>query len=302
MSQAENPTAAATSHGSSDACSTLQRLLDIVSALRDPATGCPWDLKQTTDTLKPLVLNEAYEVVDTAAHDDRALAEELGDLLALLALFSQIASERGGFTFASITTGVADKLVRRHPHVFGDTQVRDTAEVLKNWEAIKKQERQAAAAQSGSDAQQRTGLLDNIPRALPALQRAQVIGERCATVGFDWHSAHAVAEKVREELSEFLAELPTSGTATNERARERSRAEFGDLLFSLVQYGRHLGINAEQALSNTIATFNQRFGCVERLAAEHPGSPALDSLTSEQLEQLWEEAKRLTNGGSQGSR
>lgn len=283
----------------------LSGLVAVVRALRDPTRGCPWDLKQSFATLKPLVLDEAYEVADAVDRGDAELAEELGDLVGLIALCAQIGSEQGRFSLVSIVQGVADKLVRRHPHVFGTTTVSGTDEVLRNWEQIKAQERKSAR-------QEAAGLLGKIPRSMPALQRAQLYGERCATVGFDWDSPSDVALKVHEELRELLAEIPaqpdteTAPTTTSATHAEKpapptptahSIAEFGDLLFALVQYGRHLGINAEAALTTASDTFNKRFTLLEQLARARFGDLPLRELTHAQREALWDEAKRVLAGG-----
>jgi MazG family protein len=272
------------------AAEALTHLLAVVAKLRDPNGGCPWDLKQTFASLAPLLLDEGYEVADAVTEGDAELCEELGDLLSIIALFSQIATEQKRFSFASIAQGIADKLIRRHPHVFGDVKVSSTEEVLKNWEAIKEQERQDAG-------KERKGLLDRLPRSMPALHRSHVIGERCATVGFDWHSTDGVAEKVREELNEFLDELPseaTSGAQSTLRqdTSERAFEEFGDLLFSLAQYGRHLGFSAEAALAAANAKFIKRFKRIEELAQHDLGQRSLHGLKQETLEELWLRAKK----------
>jgi len=285
----------------------LSGLVAVVQALRDPTRGCPWDLKQSFATLKPLVLDEAYEVADAVNLGDAELAEELGDLVGLIALFAQIGTEQGRFSLASIVQGVADKLVRRHPHVFGTTTVSGTDEVLRNWEQIKAQERKSAR-------QEVAGSLGKIPRSMPALQRAQLYGERCATVGFDWESPSQVALKVHEELRELLAEIPpllnseSAPEAPDTTSPQRpapptpsphSIAEFGDLLFALVQYGRHLGINAEAALTTASDTFSKRFTLLEQLARARFEDLPLRELTHAQREALWDEAKRVLAGGPQ---
>jgi MazG family protein len=274
------------------AAEALQELLRVVAKLRDPQGGCPWDLKQTFASLRPLVLDEAYEVVDAVGEGDAEVCEELGDLLSLIALFSQIASEEKRFSFATVAQGIADKLVRRHPHVFGDLSVSSTEEVLKNWEAIKQRERKEAK-------KERKGLLDGVPRSMPALARSYEVGRRCKKIGFDWGSTQGVAEKIKEELGEFLDELPAAGQddrSAGSPAAPPAAAieEFGDLIFSLVQYGRHLGINAEEALELTNKKFLSRFGKMEELAREELGLDSLDGLTTEALENLWNQAKKLS--------
>jgi len=267
----------------------LEKLLSIVSKLRDPHGGCPWDLKQTFESLAPLLLDEGYEVIDALGEGDEELCEELGDLLSIIALFSQIAAEQRRFSFASVANGIASKLVRRHPHVFGELKVSSTEEVLANWEAIKEQERLAAE-------KAKRGLLDGIPRSVPALQRAHVIGERCAAIGFDWKSTDDVASKVSEELHEFLTEMANllkqhkEGRFEQDTA-DRIREEFGDLLFSLTQYSRHLGFSAEDALAAANTKFISRFNIMEQLVEPSVGPTALQGLSSEELERLWTMAK-----------
>jgi MazG family protein len=272
------------------AAEALEHLLSVVAKLRDPIGGCPWDLKQTFQSLAPLVLDEGYEVADAVSEGDAELCEELGDLLSIIALFSQIATEQKRFSFASIVQGISDKLIRRHPHVFGDVKVSSTEEVLKNWEAIKQQERRDAQ-------KEKKGLLDGLPRSMPALQRSHVIGERCATVGFDWSSKEGVADKVREELNEFLHEISagakqSGGDTSRQETRDRTFEEFGDLLFSLAQYGRHLGFNAEDALTAANAKFLKRFKKVEEFAQSDLAQTSLKGIPQETLEELWQKAKK----------
>ena len=269
----------------------LTRFLEIMAALRNPNGGCPWDLKQTFESLKPLVIEEAYEVADAVEKSPAAVCEELGDLVSLIGLFAQIANEKSLFSFNSVLDGISNKLVRRHPHVFGETKVSGTEEVLRNWEQIKQQERKESADSTAK------GLLDGIPRSLPALLKAHQIGARCARVGFDWGSQEGVADKVREELGEFLQEaLPataTDSTSSNSKAFE----EFGDLLFTLAQYARHMGFNAEEALSQANTKFISRFRELERIAKERFGERALADLSSDQLEELWDAAKERLHKG-----
>ncbi len=272
------------------AAKALEHLLSVVAKLRDPQGGCPWDLKQTFETLAPLILDEGYEVADAVKEGDTELCEELGDLLSIIALYSQIASEQKRFSFESIVRGIADKLVRRHPHVFGDVQVSGTEEVLKNWEAIKQQERRDAK-------KEKKGLLDGLPRSMPALQRSHLIGERCATIRFDWDSKDEVADKVREELDEFLCEVsggakPSSDNTSKQEATHRTFEEFGDLLFSLAQYGRHLGFNAEEALAAANNKFLKRFKMIEHFAEHDLGHASLQEISRETLEELWQRAKK----------
>jgi ATP diphosphatase len=272
------------------AAKALEHLLSVVAKLRDPQGGCPWDLKQTFDTLAPLILDEGYEVADAVKEGDAELCEELGDLLSIITLYSQIACEQKRFSFESIVRGITDKLVRRHPHVFGDVQVSGTEEVLKNWEAIKQQERRDAK-------KEKKGLLDGLPRSMPALQRSHLIGERCATIRFDWDSKGEVADKVREELDEFLHEVASvtssaSDDTSRQEATNRAFEEFGDLLFSLAQHGRHLGFNAEEALAAANTKFLKRFKMIEHLAERELGHTSLQGIPRETLEKLWQRAKK----------
>ncbi len=264
----------------------LTRFLEIMAALRNPDGGCPWDLKQTFETLKPLVIEEAYEVADAVDAGPQAVCEELGDLVSLIGLFSQIASEQSLFSFTSVLEGISNKLVRRHPHVFGEAKVSGTDEVLKNWEQIKQQERKTSTDETPK------GLLDGVPRSLPALLKAHQIGARCARVGFDWGSREGVSEKIREELGEFLSEVqPDSSTEIAQTNSDRALEEFGDLLFTLAQYARHMGLNAEVALQRANTKFIDRFRQVERLAQEQMGDKPLSALSPAQLEELWKLAK-----------
>lgn len=266
----------------------LTKFLEIIAALRNPNGGCPWDLKQTFETLRPLVIEEAYEVADAVEVGPAAVCEELGDLVSLIGLFAQIASEQSLFSFSTIVQGISDKLVRRHPHVFGETKVSGTDEVLRNWEQIKQQERKEKSSTP-------KGLLDEIPRSLPALLKAHQIGARCARVGFDWGTRDNVAEKVHEELAEFLNEVtsapqqpPLEPAAP---ASDRACEEFGDLLFTLAQYARHMGFNAEEALTRANNKFTTRFRELERLATERFGERPLAELKPADLEALWQSAK-----------
>lgn len=273
----------------SKAAEALTKFLAVIAQLRNPTGGCPWDLKQTFESLRSCLIEESYEISDAVEVSDAALCEELGDLMSIVALYARIAEEGNRFSFASILEGITDKLIRRHPHVFGDLKVSGEAEVLKNWEAIKEQER---ASQPKKD----KGLLDGLPRSMPALMKCHEIGVRCARVGFDWTSTEGVADKVREELAEFLNELPDPTKPALNRLgksfdKELVFEEFGDLLFTLAQESRHLGFNAEEALTAANAKFTKRFKIVEQIATkENPNKP-LNTLTTQQLEDLWQRAK-----------
>jgi ATP diphosphatase len=272
------------------AAESLTKFLDVIAQLRNPNGGCPWDLKQTFESLRSCLVEESYEVADAVETSDEAVREELGDLMSVIALYAQIAEERSSFSFASVVEGITAKLVRRHPHVFGNLKVSGEAEVLKNWEAIKQQERAA-------EPQKAKGLLDGLPRSMPALQKCHEIGVRCARVGFDWTNTEGVAEKVREELAEFLAELPDpKNGAMNAGGKPFNKdlvyEEFGDLLFTLAQESRHLGFNAEEALASANAKFMARFKILEQIATEEAPERPLNTRTTAELEALWQEAKK----------
>ena len=285
-----------TANSQAQAAESLTKFLDVIARLRNPNGGCPWDLKQTFESLRSCLVEESYEVLDAVETSDEAVREELGDLLSIIALYARIAEERSSFSFASVVEGITEKLVRRHPHVFGDVKVSGEAEVLKNWEAIKQQERAA-------DPKKAKGLLDGLPRSMPALQKCHEIGVRCARVGFDWTNAEGVAEKVREELAEFLAELPNPKNAAMNAGgkpfnKELVYEEFGDLLFTLAQESRHLGFNAEEALAAANAKFMRRFKILEQIATEETPEKPLNTRTTEELEALWQQVKKRASNVS----
>lgn len=274
------------------AAEALSKFLDVIAQLRSPSGGCPWDLKQTFESLRSCLIEESYEVSDAVGTGDVAVCEELGDLLSIVALYARIAEEGNRFTFASILEGITAKLIRRHPHVFADVEVSGEEEVLKNWETIKHQERAGDPGKS-------KGLLDGLPRSMPALHKSHEIGVRCARVGFDWKTTDGVAEKVQEELQEFLLELPdTAGSGLNRGGKPFNKElvfeEFGDLLFTLAQESRHLGFNAEEALVAANAKFLGRFKALEQIATQEDPNTSLNTLTVEQLEALWQKAKNQT--------
>lgn len=251
----------------------IQRLLDIVARLRGKG-GCPWDRKQTLRTLKPQLLEECYELMDAVDSGDRAHhREELGDLLLHVVMQAQIRREQGAFCFDDVARGIADKLVRRHPHVFGGIKVRGARQVLKNWEAIKAAEKTAADR----------SVLAGIPRGLPALLRAHRIQSRVARVGFDWEKTEDVIRKVREELGE-LSRAIAGGT------RGAVQEELGDLLFALVNLGRFLGLDAEEALQHANAKFSERFRDVERRFRAR--GRELKDCTLAEMDAEWERVKK----------
>ena len=252
--------------------SAIEELRDVVARLRAPG-GCPWDREQTHATLRGAVLEEAYEVVAAIdAGDDANLREELGDLLLQVVFHSQLAAEEQRFDLDDVSRGITQKLIRRHPHVFGDAHCADAAAVLNRWEQIKRDE---AGQTAGS-------LIHGVSRGLPALLRAQKVQKKAAAVGFDWHTANAVVAKVREELKEVEAVI---GNA------DKIEEEVGDLLFAIVNLGRKCGLDTEVALARATDKFATRFQRMERLAAER--QLAFETLTLDQLDALWNEVKHL---------
>ena len=258
----------------------LTRLLDIMARLRDPKSGCPWDVRQTYATIAPYTIEEAYEVADAiAAGDMAALREELGDLLLQVVFYARIAEEDGVFDFDAVARTVADKMVRRHPHVFGATEIADDAAQRVHWEALKAAERAAKAVLDGRQA----SVLDGIPSALPALMRAEKLGKRAARVGFEWPDVDGALAKLDEELAELKAELASADA-------ERLRDEVGDVLFSVVNVARHLKIDPEAALRDANAKFERRFHAMEAgLEAE---GKEFSAASLDQMEAHWRRAKR----------
>ena len=254
---------------------SIERLLEIMAKLRDPVGGCPWDLEQDFRTVAPYTLEEAYEVADAIERGDLGdLKEELGDLLLQVVFHAQMAREQGAFDFGEVVKGICEKLVRRHPHVFGSESVESSAAQTEAWERIK------AAEKRGQD---RSGLLDDVPVGLPALTRAAKLGRRASRAGFDWPDATGPRAKVDEELAELDAAVAGA------EDRDAVEAEFGDLLFATVNYARHLGIDPESALRRSNEKFLRRFRQVEDRAAGEGIAVAEAGL--EQLDRWWEEAK-----------
>lgn len=250
----------------------IDRLLAIMARLRDPQLGCPWDKEQSYQSIVPYTLEEAYEVADAIAREDFVeLKDELGDLLFQVVFYAQIAKEEQRFGFDDCVNAICEKLVRRHPHVFGDEQADSSAVVLQNWEAIKAGERQQ---------QGKTSVLDNVPQALPALSRAYKLQKRCAQVGFDWPDVQGAWDKVQEEVQE-VAELD-SGDAHLEE-------ELGDLMFALVNVVRKQGFNPETVLRNANLKFERRFRAVEQKLAEQQLTPEKSNL--QQMDALWDLVK-----------
>ncbi|HLJ37659.1 MAG TPA: nucleoside triphosphate pyrophosphohydrolase [Steroidobacteraceae bacterium] len=269
----------------SDPQHALGELLALMARLRDPQHGCPWDRAQTFRSIAPYTIEEAYEVADAIERDDVGqLRDELGDLLFQVVFHARMAQEQGWFGFAEVAESIHEKLVRRHPHVFAGATT-EAHELPREWEAQKARERAAAAAEG-------VGTLAGVPRALPALMRAAKLGRRAARVGFDWPDATAVREKVDEELAELQAAQGAS-TSGPQGAHAAVVEELGDLLFAIVNLGRHLDIDAEEALRGANTKFERRFSRMEALARER--GLTLERLTARQWDELWTEAK--LNGG-----
>ena len=260
----------------SDAERATGALLALMERLRDPERGCPWDRQQSFASIAPYTIEEAYEVADAIERGDREhLRDELGDLLFQVVFHARMAEERGWFDFAQVAGAIYDKLVRRHPHVFAGTQP-TPEELVRIWEEQKAEERAAASRGAGAHA-----VLADVPRALPALTRAVKLSRRAARVGFDWPDAAAVREKVREELGEVDAAVAAGGDDAAE--------EIGDLLFSIANWSRHLGIEPEEALRAANTKFERRFAHMEQAAAERGLS--LARLSPEEWDALWCAAK-----------
>ena len=277
---------------------TIDDLLAVMAALRTPMTGCPWDLEQTFETIAPYTIEEAYEVHDAIERGNRGeLRDELGDLLLQVVYHSRMAEEERAFTFADVVDAVTRKMIRRHPHVFGDET--DRAATLKKgwWESIKAEEK-TAKHDDGSDAAA-PSLLADVPLALPALTRAVKLQAKAARVGFDWPSLAPVFAKMREELSE-LEEIaapadPRGPSAATAPADPRIAEELGDLLFVIANVARHLAIDPETALRSANTKFTRRFAHIEARLAEQGRQPA-DS-TLQEMDALWDEAKSWEKGG-----
>ena len=257
---------------------SFERLCNIVARLRAPG-GCPWDREQTLETLRPCLVEESYELLDVMAGDNAAgHCEELGDVLLQVVFQALLREEKGEFAVADVLNGVSDKLVRRHPHVFGDVVAKDPATVLKNWEQIKQQEHRKELRHSA---------LDGVPATLPALLKAQRTQEKAARVGFDWKDAKGPLEKIREELGELEEAVGcSSDTSLDPHVKE----ELGDLIFAVANLARHLKADAESALENTTAKFSRRFRAVEAGAKEQ--GKKLKEMTLEEMDALWDAAKR----------
>lgn len=269
---------------------TFDDLVQLMERLRSPE-GCPWDREQTYETLAPMLLEEAYEAFEAVeeAREGRPLElrDELGDLLFQIVFYAQVAAERGEFTIADVTEAIHSKMVRRHPHVFADEQAADAAEVLRNWEAIKAEEKRAA----GKDEQaQASSLLDGVSLKTPALMEAHQLSTKAARVGFDWQKLEDIFDKMHEEIDELRAAIQSHRETEEEEARERVREELGDLLFAVTNIARHLQVEPEAALKSTNRKFRRRFRYIEEgLTARER---TLDTATLEEMEALWQKSKK----------
>jgi MazG family protein len=273
--------------GSDSRQPAVERLLEVMRRLRDPAGGCPWDREQDFASIAPYTIEEAYEVAEAIASGaPSAIRDELGDLLFQVVFHARMAEERGWFRFEDVAAGIATKLERRHPHVFGPLEQRDAASQSVAWEAQKADER-AAAGQHGA--------LAGVALALPALQRAAKLGKRAARLGFDWDRAAAVRDKVIEELGELDAALQ-AGTGPTATGTDAATEELGDLLFALANWSRHLCIDPEEALRRANRKFERRFERMEQLAASRGSS--LAGLDAAAWDALWNEAKLTATGDS----
>ena len=272
----------------SDSERAVGALLALMARLRDPDHGCPWDRAQSFSTIAPYTIEEAYEVADAIEHGDREhLREELGDLLFQVVFHARMAEERDWFDFAAVANGIREKLVRRHPHLFAGANLA-AEDLVRVWEEQKAEER--AAARSRAPAAAASMVLAGVPRALPALTRAAKLGRRAARVGFDWEDAHAVRSKVLEELHEVDGALARGGAEAAAAAPPEALAgEVGDLLFTIVNWSRHLHIDAETALRAANDKFERRFAHMEALASSR--GLELARLSPAEWEALWSEAK-----------
>ena len=255
---------------------SIEKLVEVMSKLRDPESGCPWDVQQSFRSIAPYTIEEAYEVADAIEREDmQGLKSELGDLLLQVVFHARMAEEAKQFDFDDVAAGIVDKLHRRHPHVFGDDDERRAGQQAGSWEAIKADER----AESGEES-----ALAGVARALPALKRAQKLGKRAARVGFDWPDRQGVREKIHEELDELDIAVGTRDDADIDE-------EFGDLLFAVVNLARHLEVDPEQALANANRKFERRFREMER-EIRASGRRVRD-LNHESLDQCWRKAKKV---------
>jgi tetrapyrrole methylase family protein/MazG family protein len=248
----------------------FKKLCEVIAQLRNPRGGCPWDLEQTHSSLKQYMIEEAYETIDAIDNNPSKLSEELGDVLLQVMLHSQIGSDDGNFNICDVVETLTHKLIKRHPHVFSDTSVKGSAEVLQNWEKIKQK-----------DLKPEQSVLDGVPSALPALLKAHRIGAKVGRIGFDWDTVEGVTDKVVEEMQEFV-----EASGRKNASRDEIQEEFGDFLFTLAQLARKLDFNSEDLLNGANSKFIRRFKAMEQKA----GKP-LSDLPRDELENLWAAVK-----------
>jgi ATP diphosphatase len=265
----------------------VQRLIEIMAALRTPVTGCPWDLEQTFATIAPYTIEEAYEVAETIARNDLDdLREELGDLLLQVVYHAQMAQEEGAFVFGDVVEAITTKMIRRHPHVFGPEAGPTSQEVVnRNWSRIKAEEKAERAAQRGETVEAAPSLLASVKPGLPALTRALELQKKASTVGFDWNDPRAVLKKIREETDEIEAALDAGDDA-------HVVDEIGDLLFVAVNLARHMKADPDSALRKTNVKFTRRFAYIERALRDR--GKTLDQSSLAEMDALWNEAKTKT--------
>jgi len=261
----------------------ISRLIEIMAALRTPQTGCPWDLEQDFSTIAPYTIEEAYEVADAIArHDLDDLRDELGDLLLQVVFHARMAEEQGAFGFADVVEAITDKMVRRHPHVFGDARGLSPGAVEDLWHDIKAQEKSAKAAKAAQARQGPESALAGVPVTMPALTRALKLQQKASKVGFDWNDPRAVLAKIREEADEIEAAL-------DDGHKEHAAAEAGDLMFAVVNLARHLDADPEGTLRMTNQKFERRFAWIERALAARGKTPSAATLA--EMDALWDAAK-----------
>jgi ATP diphosphatase len=263
----------------------IQGLIEIMAALRTPGSGCPWDLEQNFATIAPYTIEEAYEVADAITRDDMPdLCDELGDLLLQVVFHARMAEEQGAFAFGDVVEAITRKMIRRHPHIFGDKGGHlSAAEVKLTWDRIKAEEKAERAARRPQQETTPPSLLSAVKAGQPALTRAMELQRKASSVGFDWNDPRAVLHKIREEADEIEAALDAKDA-------DELTAETGDLLFALVNLARHVGADPDQALRATNAKFERRFGYIERTLAAR--GRTLESASLEEMDALWDEAKR----------
>ena len=267
---------------------TFTDLIALMARLRAP-NGCPWDREQTYATLAPMMLEEAYEAFE-AVEEARSgrpeeLRDELGDLLFQIVFYAQVATERGEFTIDDVTNAIHTKMVRRHPHVFGDVVAEDSATVLMNWESMKAEERRAA----GASEDKKTSILDGVPSKAPALMEANQLSTKAARIGFDWRNVDEIFDKLQEEIEELRGAIKEHSNLKDEAAHTRVREELGDLLFAATNIARHMNVEPEAALKLTNRKFRKRFNYIEE--SIRASGKSFDQVSIDEMESMWQEAK-----------